>query len=218
MAAMSQAAPRSRGLFVVLDGVDGCGKSTQAARLTARIAGLGGKAPLHVREPGTTPLGERIRALLLSRDSEISPACEVLLFAAARRASLDQVIAPALASGSDVVCERFHASTFAYQAVAGGVGERQVMDLLTTWAGAPRPDLTLILDLPPSSAGARRGRPSDRIEDRGLNFQLAVADGFRRYSKIDPSARLIDASGDVDSVAARIEAAVAEARDGVRRG
>lgn len=218
MVAMSQSAPSSRGLFVVLDGIDGCGKSTQAARLAERIAHAADRTPLHVREPGTTPLGERIRALLLSRDSEISPACEVLLFAAARRASLDQVIAPALASGADVVCERFHASTFAYQSVAGGVGEREVLELLTTWAGAPKPDLTLILDLDPSSAGARRGRPGDRIEDRGLTFQSAVAEGFRRYAKLDPSARLIDASGAVDAVAARIDAAVAIARAGVRRG
>src|SRR5262245_34284111 len=116
---------RRRGLFVVIDGVDGCGKSTQAERLVRALATLPGadpeRAPLHLREPGSTKLGETLRGLLLGRGREMSPAVETLLFAAARRQMLDELVRPALAAGRLVVCERFHPSTFAYQAVAGGL-------------------------------------------------------------------------------------------------
>ena len=103
----SQRGPR--GAFFVLDGIDGCGKSTQAALLTQALE-RAGRRPLHLREPGSTPAGERIRALLLARDEALSPAVEALLVCAARAHMLAARVAPALADGRDVVCERFHAS------------------------------------------------------------------------------------------------------------
>src|SRR5688572_11610264 len=104
-----------RGHFFVLDGIDGCGKSTQAARLVAAL-GSGPAGPaLHLREPGSTPAGERIRALLLDPETALAPAAQVLLFAAARRQMLEELVAPALQLGRHVVCERFHPSTVAYQ-------------------------------------------------------------------------------------------------------
>ncbi|HTF88296.1 MAG TPA: dTMP kinase [Planctomycetota bacterium] len=197
---MSEARP----VFVVLDGIDGCGKTTQARLLAKALSTRRGREAVHLREPGSTPLGERIRELVLSREFEIASASETLLFAAARRALLDQRVAPALASGSDVVCERFHASTFAYQSVAGNLDEAKVLDLLHTWAGKPAPDLTVILDLEPRAALARRKTPGDRIEDRGLAFQEAVAMGYRRYAKLDPLARLVDADAAEELVAERV--------------
>jgi dTMP kinase len=198
----------ARPVFVVLDGIDGCGKTTQSGLLAAALSKRRGQAALHLREPGSTPLGERIRELLLSREFEIAPASETLLFAAARRALLDQKVAPALAEGRDVVCERFHASTFAYQSVAGGLEEGRVLELLRTWAGEPRPDLTVILDLDPGVALARRKTPSDRIEDRGLAFQQSVAKGYRRYCELEPRARSVPADAAVEIVHQRVLACV----------
>src|SRR5262245_33797398 len=130
----------SRGRFYVLDGVDGCGKSTQAARLVRALGARAGRMPLHLREPGSTAAGERIRALLLDPGPELDPAAQVLLFAAARREMLEECVRPALAAGRAVVCERFHPSTFAYQGVGLGVGEERVLALLREWAGEPAPD------------------------------------------------------------------------------
>jgi thymidylate kinase len=115
------------GLFVVLDGVDGCGKSTQALRLAERLTTLGGPSPLHLREPGSTRVGEALRALLLDPDSTIGPTSETLLFASARAQMLEELVQPALEEGRHVVCERFNPSTFAYQAWAGGLEPDRVL-------------------------------------------------------------------------------------------
>jgi dTMP kinase len=193
-------------VFVVLDGVDGCGKTTQAARLVRALRAEGAAEVLHLREPGSTRLGEGLRALLLDPEREMSPAVETLLFAAARRQMLDEVVAPALARGASVVVERFHASTFAYQVAAGGLAEADVLDLLERFAGSPRPDLVLLLDLPAEVARARASSraTSDRIEAKGLEFQRRVAAGFRRYAELAQDVVLLDARGSEDEVTARI--------------
>ena len=102
-----------RGRFIVLDGIDGCGKTTQAERLANELSKA--SEVLHLREPGSTALGESLRALLLGREMSLTPEVETLLFTAARRQMLEERVAPALASGAHVVCERFHPSTVAYQ-------------------------------------------------------------------------------------------------------
>ncbi|HEV8111409.1 MAG TPA: dTMP kinase [Planctomycetota bacterium] len=195
-------------MFVVLDGIDGCGKTTQATRLVRALAAETGRETLHLREPGSTRLGEGLRAILLAPGQEIVPAAEALLFAAARRQMLDEIVAPALARGAHVVVERFHSSTFAYQGVAGGLGEDLVLDLLERFAGAPRPDLLIVLDLPAEVARGRRARESarasDRIEDKGIEFQSQVAAGFRRYVARTERAVLVDASRSEDDVAASV--------------
>jgi dTMP kinase len=207
MAAMQDRRARQRGRYIALDGIDGCGKSTQAARLVGALSAAAGARPLHVREPGGTAVGEGIRALVLGRDHALSPAVETLLFAAARRQMLDEVVAPALAAGRDVVCERSNASTFAYQAIAGELAEEEVLGLLTRWAGTPAPDLLLWLDLPVEMALARRGAPTDRIEDKGADFLRRVAAGFARWAELMPGTVRVDASADEDAVAARVLAA-----------
>ena len=204
-----------RGRYIVLDGVDGCGKSTQAARLVRAWTVAGEEAPLHLREPGSTAAGERIRTLLLDPSTELGAPAETLLFAAARRQMLDEVVRPALQSGRDVVCERSNPSTFAYQAVAGSLDEELVLDLLARWAGDPAPDRVLILDVDPLNvdAGVAYGRATaggapDRIEARGVGFQARVAEGYRRYAARVAGVSLVDARGSEDEVAARVLAEV----------
>ena len=205
-----------RGRFLVLDGVDGSGKTTQAERLAAHLAERAGTRPLHVREPGSTRAGEEIRALLLQRGVPLAPATEALLFAAARRQMLEELVEPALAEGRDVVCERFHPSTFAYQAVAGDLDEDTVLELLERWAGTPAPDLELILEVDVERAALRRGAATDRIEDKGLEFQRRVAAGYRRYAERVSRAHLVDGEGCPAEVETRIrrtiETALAEGR------
>jgi len=195
--------PIPRGRFYVLDGLDGCGKSTQAARLVTAL-GSGAQGPvLHLREPGSTAAGERIRSLLLDPEPALAPAAQVLLFAAARRQMLEELVAPALAAGRDVVCERFHPSTVAYQGAALGVGEERVLALLEEWAGEPAPDLTVILDLDPDEARARRGT-RDRFEAERPDFHRKVAESYRRTAARSERAVLVSARGTPDEVAARI--------------
>lgn len=194
----------ARGAFIVLDGVDGCGKTTQAERLVSRLRDEGAAEVLHLREPGGTALGEALRGLLLSREHDPSSAVETLLFAASRRQMLDELVQPALARGAWVVCERFHPSTFAYQAWAGDLEPASVMSLLEGWAGSPRPELVCVLDVPVESAARRRGNPTDRIEDKGLIYQQRVAEGYRAFADRYHDAVLIDGSLDADAVAAQV--------------
>ncbi len=205
--------PRSA-RFYVIEGIDGSGKSTQAKLLVDALGQRPERAPLHLREPGSTRVGERIRALLLEPGVELDAAVELLLFAAARRAMLEELVRPALESGQDVVCERFHASTFAYQGTAGGLDEDEVLALCLSWAGSPAPDLVLVLELPPEEAAARTRERNqvDRIEARGLSFQRRVAEGFRRYIERTSNAVAIDARGSPEEVAARVLAEVERAR------
>jgi len=197
-----------RARFLVLDGIDGCGKSTQAKMLVKHLAERasrdGRPDPVHLREPGSTSLGERLRELLLDGEAEIGPASEVLLFASARRQLLSEKVCPALQDGRDVVCERFHPATLAYQAHAGDLDFDEVLGLLSEWAGDPVPDLCIILEVDPGRAAARRRGEEDRIEARGIEYQGRVAEGFRRC--VDEIAWVVsvDGEGDTDEVARRV--------------
>lgn len=198
--------------FIVLDGIDGCGKSSQARRLVVTLAREHGVDALHLREPGSTSIGEALRAILLSRaHAHLTPRVETLLFAAARAQTLVELVEPALRAGRIVVCERFHPSTLAYQAVAGGLPEQEVLELLRCWAGTPRPDVEIVLALPPEVAASRRGRATDRIEDKGLEFQRTVARGYARYKELVPATVVIDAARPEDDVARDVLAEVRRA-------
>lgn len=192
---LNQNGPRGR--FFVLDGVDGCGKSTQAALLCERLDAAGQEPALHLREPGGTQLGEALRGLLLSREFEIEAGVESLLFCASRAQMLSEQVEPALAAGRHVVCERGNPSTFAYQCAAGELDEKQVLALLGTWAGSPEPTLEILLGVDVGRAGERRGASGDRIEDKGLEFQAAVALGYERYFELsDGASRVLKVSGE----------------------
>lgn len=193
----------SRGLFITVEGIDGCGKSTQA-RLIAAAFEAAGHDVLRLREPGGVKISEQIRAILLDpANAEMGDVCELLLYEAARAQLVHQVIRPALAAGKTVVCDRFYDSTTAYQAFADGLDRNMVSQANELAVDGCRPDLTLVFDLPVEDALRRRsGREAeDRLELKGLEFQERVAAGFRAVAADEPDrVKLIDAGGSIAEV------------------
>lgn len=193
----------SRGLFITVEGIDGCGKSTQA-RLIAAALEAAGHDVLRLREPGGVKISEQIREILLDpANAEMGDACELLLYEAARAQLVHQVIRPALAAGKTVVCDRFYDSTTAYQAFADGLDRNMVSQANELAVDGCRPDLTLVFDLPVEDALRRRsGREAeDRLELKGLEFQERVAAGFRAVAADEPDrVKLIDAGESIAEV------------------
>jgi len=192
--------------FITLEGIDGCGKSTQA-RLLAAALEHAGCAVLRLREPGGTEISEKIRALLLDpANAAMSETCELLLFEAARAQLVEEVIVPALAAGQVVVCDRFYDSTTAYQAFADGLDCAMVRSANALAVGECTPRLTLVYDVSVDEALARRAARAgqDRMELKGDVFQESVAAGFRAIAKLEPErVKLIDASAGVAEVFAQ---------------
>lgn len=193
----------SRGLFITVEGIDGCGKSTQA-RLIAAALEAAGHDVLRLREPGGVKISEQIREILLDpANAEMGDVCELLLYEAARAQLVHQVIRPALAAGKTVVCDRFYDSTTAYQAFADGLDRNMVSQANELAVDGCRPDLTLVFDLPVEDALRRRsGREAeDRLELKGLEFQERVAAGFRAVVADEPDrVKLIDAGESIAEV------------------
>lgn len=193
----------SRGLFITVEGIDGCGKSTQATLIAAALEAAG-RDVLRLREPGGVKISEQIRAILLDpANGEMGDVCELLLYEAARAQLVHQVIRPALAAGKTVVCDRFYDSTMAYQAFADGLDRNMVSQANELAVDGCRPDLTLVFDLPVEDALRRRsGREAeDRLELKGLEFQERVAAGFRAVAADEPDrVKLIDAGESVAEV------------------
>lgn len=203
------AAP-ARGVLVTLEGVDGCGKSTQAGLLASALEHTGYRV-LRLREPGGTVLSEKVRGLLLDpANGEMGAMTELLLYEAARAQLVSQVIAPALERGTVVVCDRFFDSTTAYQAYAGGLALEDVRAANLLATGGLAPDLTLVYDIDPAAAYERATRGgADRMEEKGLAFQRQVAEGFRAVAAAEPGrVKLVDASGEVPAVLMRTVEAV----------
>jgi dTMP kinase len=191
------------GLFLTFEGPEGAGKTTQVELLRRALAG---QDPVVVREPGGTPLGERIRELLLHSNLEIGPEAEALLFMAARSELVARVIGPALAAGRVVIADRYHDSTLAYQGGARG--------LATGWPGSfPRPDRTFLLEVPPEvglERQRRAGRPVDRLESEGLDFHRAVVEAYRRLAGAEPGRFvIIDATRSPEEVHRAVMASLA---------
>ncbi|WP_108501484.1 dTMP kinase [Paracoccus indicus] len=198
-------------MLISFEGIDGCGKSTQA-RLLADGLRAQGRDVLLTREPGGSPGAEEIRRLLVEGAGERwSPETECLLFTAARRDHLERSIRPALAAGQVVVTDRFADSTRVYQGAARG-DLRQVVDRLHDLMIGTEPDRTFVIDIAPETGLARgmaRGGSEDRFESLGLGFQQRLAAGFRALAAEYPDrVRLIDGSGTPDQVAARVMAAL----------
>lgn len=206
---MSDAACAGR--FITVEGIDGCGKSTQA-RLLVEDLERAGYDVLALREPGGVAISEKIRALLLDpANVEMSATCELLLYEAARAQLVHEVVAPALAEGRVVVCDRFYDSTTAYQGYAGGVPLDAVTRANELAVGACAPDLTLVFDIDPALAAERTvSRTQDRMEAKGIAYQQHVAEGFRAIASAEPArVKRIDAARDIDAVHADVMAAVA---------
>ncbi len=207
-----------RGLFLSLDGPDGGGKTTQAAGLVDWLRGRGVDV-VACRDPGGTPLGDRLRAILLDRSElAIGLRAEMLMYMASRAQLVEEVIRPALEAGKVVVSDRFLLANVVYQGHAGGLPAEDVWRVGLGATGGLLPDLTLVIDVPPQVAGARVGAPRDRMEDRGDDFRRKVRSGFLRELKTYPApCLLIDGSADVEAVAAKIRSEVARAL-GLREG
>lgn len=202
----------NRPLFISLEGIDGSGKSTQAARLETWLRDIG-RDPILTREPGGAPGAEDIRRLLVEGDPERwSAETEILLFTAARRDHLERTIRPALAAGRDVVTDRFADSTRVYQGATRG-DLRALVDAIHDAAIAVEPDLTLILDMDPEVALARglaRDSGEDRFEDFGLPFQQKLRDGFRALAdEYADRCVLVDANAEPDAITRAITDIVA---------
>ncbi len=205
----------TRGRFLSIEGGEGAGKSTQVRRLaqTLRDRGL----DVHVtREPGGSDGAEAIRDLLMQGEvSRWSSHTEALLFAAARADHVEKVIQPAIGVGTWVISDRFIDSSRAYQGVAGGIDDAAVLALHGFGSRGLLPDRTLVLEVPPEigaeRAAARDGAAADRFAARERAFHDDVAAAFRRFAAAESDrVRLIDASGDPDSVAASILDAIAD--------
>lgn len=180
-------AERGAGRFLVLDGPDGCGKSTQAARLAEWLAtcpARGGREVVHVRDPGATRVGEKVREILLDRaHEELAPITESLLFMAARAQLIAERIRPDLERGAIVVCERWLTSTVCYQGYAGGIDPDAIWSMGEYASGGMSPHLTLILDVEAETGLARVGADPDGFESRSLSFHEAVRAGYRRIAE-----------------------------------
>jgi dTMP kinase len=180
--------------FIVFEGGEACGKSTQAARLAAR------RDAVLTREPGGTPLGERIRSLFLDPDAGVVDArAEALLVAAARAQHVAEVIAPALASGRDVVCDRFTGSSLAYQGFGRGLEVEAVRELSRFATGDLEPDVYVLLEVPADVARVRLGDDRDRMEAAGDDFHARVQAGYVELARRDGWV-VVDGSGSIDEV------------------
>ncbi len=198
------------GHFITIEGIDGAGKSSHIDALTTWF-GARGREVLSTREPGGTPLAERLRELFLGEPMDAL--CEALLVFAARRDHIHQLIVPALRRGCVVICDRFTDATFAYQGSGRGF-DVKVLTQLETWVqDGLQPDLTLWLDLPPEVAARRRAaaRDADRFERLDLEFFQRVRDGYAQRAAAHAGRIVrIDAAQDVGAVRAQIESVIKE--------
>jgi dTMP kinase len=207
------------GFFLVLDGPDGGGKTTQAARLADWLRSRGFDV-VSCRDPGATALGNRLRAILTDRDTvPISIRAEMLLFMASRAQMVEEIITPALESGHIVVCDRFLLATIVYQGHAGGLDPAEITAAGISATGGLLPDLTIILDVAPETARGRVGPARDRIEDRPADYHDRVREGYLQaagargdddmWSVYYPAPTvLVDATASLDAVFQAIQSEV----------
>lgn len=196
------------GIFIALEGGEGAGKSTQAKLLEHWLSSAGHDVVL-TREPGGTPVGAALRAILLNHDTgSLSPRTEALVYAADRAEHLDALIRPALTVGSIVITDRYVDSTLAYQGAGRSLDIADLEQLAQIATGGLRPHLTVVLDIDPVDGLSRAGEP-DRIESEPLDFHQRVREQFLTLAAADPDRYLVvSATGDVDATHATIRAAV----------
>ena len=194
------------GKFVVLEGVDGSGKSSQATALAEWLEHAGCRV-VCCHDPGSTPLGDAVRDVLLHRkELRLDPEAEMFLYMASRAQLVREVIQPALRNGDWVVSDRFLMSNIVYQGHAGGLDTEAIREAGKVATCGIQPDLTLVLDIDLDTASTRMNRPLDRLESRGDVYREKVRNGYRIEAQ-SKNTVLIDATGNTETVRAQIIAA-----------
>lgn len=189
-----------RAPFISLDGLDGTGKSTQC-RLLAQWLQERGFQVTECADPGGTSIGNVLRDLLLGHRKEMALTCEMLLFMASRAQLVSEVIKPALNDGRAVISDRFLLANVVYQGHAGGLDPKQLWNIGRLATANLLPDLTIVLDLSPEQAIARRSRPADRVESRDLDYHKKVRNGFLTEARHDPDhIRVVQADQPVEMI------------------
>lgn len=202
---------RLQGKFIVLDGPDGCGKSTQAGVLVKWLEGRGVPTS-SFRDPGDTSIGEKIREILLNpKHLAMDTRTELLLYMAARAQLWAERIAPALQVNHCVVVDRWLSSTYAYQGYAGGFGTDKVIRIATDCLERVWPDLTIILDIDLKTAAGRLNRQLDRMEAKGDGYHQKVREGFLQLAEEHENVLVVDAAAGIETVHKRIVQLISEA-------
>ncbi len=195
--------------FISLDGLDGSGKSTQC-RLLADWLREAGRDVTTCIDPGGTALGAELRSIVLHHRCDMDRMCEALLFMASRAQLLAEVVRPALAAGKTVISDRFLLANIVYQGHAGGLDVERLRQMGRFAAGDLEPVLTVVLDLPPERAAARRNRPADRIESRDVAYHVRLREGFLAEARRRPERiRVVDATATIERVQEAIRGEVA---------
>jgi len=203
-----------RGVFISLEGIEGCGKSTQSKMLYEYLSQLGNCVIL-TREPGGTSIAEKIRDLLLDpKNDSMTDTAELFLYLASRAQHVEQVIVPALNEGKIVICERFNDATYAYQGFARGLDLNLLVDLTKIATSGLEPDFTLLLDLDVEEGLLRAEKLKnhrDRLESESIDFHSKVRNGYLTIARNNPQrVKVIDANGTIDEVHLRIRNCVDE--------
>jgi len=199
------------GRFIVLDGIDGAGKSSQIGPLVQWLK-AGGRTVTTCRDPGSTPAGDAIRAILLDRhEIHLAPTSEMLLYMAARAQLVAEVIRPALARGEWVVSDRYLLANIVYQGHAGGLDPDVVRRVGAVATGGLEPDCVLVLDVDLATAARRLDRPLDKLENRGDEFRARLRAGYLAEAARDPDRiAVIDAAAEPEVVAGRLRAVLGQ--------
>jgi dTMP kinase len=190
--------------FITFEGIDGCGKSTQL-RLLASVLRMRGVEVVSTREPGGTPLGQKLRHALLEAEGQVDPLAELLLYAADRAQHVRALVRPALASGHIVLSDRYADATVAYQGAGRGFETQTVAEIIALATGGLKPDLTLLFDLPVAEAQerashrTRNGRPGDRLDSEDEAFHTRVREAYLQIASDDPArVRIVNASDSIE--------------------
>lgn len=198
------------GKFIVLDGPDGCGKSTQAELLTKWVE-LQGTSVASFRDPGTTHIGEKIRDILLdTANKKMTANTEMLLYMAARAQLWSEEIGPALEAGKCVIMDRWVSSTFAYQGYAGKLGMEKVLQVASNSLERIWPEVTVVFDVDTETAAKRMDRELDRMEQKGKAFHAKVREGFLKLADLGQDVTVIDATQTIDAIHEQVITVVGE--------
>ncbi len=199
------------GRFIVFDGPDGSGKSTQF-QAVAKVAQAAGVETVEVREPGGTPIGEKIRKVLLDpANSEMVTRCEMLMYMASRAQLMEERILPALARGAFVLADRFISSTLAYQGSAGGLARQDILSVGDIAIGGRWPDLVVVFDVDWKTAQSRMARALDRMEQKDAEYHRRVREGYLEQARSQPAKYLVvDSTAQPEAVFAALTAGITD--------